>query len=86
MIDGMFVTSYVPTSTNDDTPELNEVFETMFQEPQNLTLESSIVAFDTAISNSSLPSSIPVLSSRSALRSLVETSYALADKIGLKAI
>ena len=32
MIDGMFVTSYVPKSTDDDTPELNEVFETMFQE------------------------------------------------------
>ncbi len=62
MIDGMFVTSYVPTSTDDDTPELNEVFEAMFQELQNLTPESSMAAFDSAISNSSLPSSIPVLS------------------------
>ena len=40
MIDGMFVTSYVPTSTDDDTPELSCVFETMFQELQKLTLES----------------------------------------------
>ena len=86
MIDGMFVTSYVPTSTDGDTPEVNDVFETMFQELQNLTPESSMVTFDTAISNSSLPSSIPVVSSRSALRSLVETSYALADKIGPEAI
>ena len=86
MIDGMFVTSYVPTSTDGDTPEVNDVFETMFQELQNLTPESSMVAFDRAISNSSLPSSIPVVSSRSALRSLVETSYVLADKIGQEEI
>jgi len=89
IVDGMYCSDFVPECDESGTnhAEVNATFEAMFQQLQNVTSEESSQLFSAAISDAELPkmhasgTSVPV-SARNALRSLVDTSYILADKVG----
>ena len=86
IVDGMYCSDFVPDLEESGTnnAEVNATFEAMFQDLQNVTSKESSQLFSAAVSDAELPkaSSASVLSARNALRSLVDTSYFLADRVG----
>jgi hypothetical protein len=87
----MYCSDFIPDFDESGTKheEVNATFEAMFQELQNVTSNQSSQFFSAAVSDAQLPqvpqasrSSASVVSARNALRSLVDTSYFLADRVG----
>lgn len=80
-IDGMFCSTFTPSSMNGGQAELDEIFQQMFDEMQNVHTPATDILFENAISNSALPE-VASVGARAALRPLMETTFVLADKVG----
>ena len=83
VIDGMYVSTFTPASQNEGDDSLEDMFETMFQELHGATSDSVDLMFQQSAENYDLPSAAKRgISSRDTLRSIVETSYCIADRLG----
>ena len=82
-IEGMHCFTHTPLASNVEEEELEKVFTEMFDELQASTPDEFVHVFNTSLNNSDLPTTgSRAVGSRSSLRSVVNTAYDLADKLG----
>ena len=87
VIDGMYVSTFTPASQDQGNDSLDDMFETMFQELHDTTSDSVDLMFQQSAENYDLPSGVKKgISSRDILRSIVDTSYCVADRLGDRGI
>ena len=82
-IDGLFSSTFTPSmddpNNNDD---VNDIFQEMVYDIQQDTSVASEVLFNTSVENHAIPDTMAGVNTRTAMRSLVDTSFELADRIG----
>jgi hypothetical protein len=81
-MDGMHCSTFSPTNNNMSNDELNDPFKEKVTELQNVISDSSDVMFDESATNFSIPNNVQGTTARNAMRSLVNTGYELADRLG----
>jgi hypothetical protein len=83
-IDGMYCSNYSPQPTEGELEsDLNPIFEQMFKELQESTPNDTNDLFDLSMTDSSLPPCVTTnISSRQKLKAIVNTAFALSDRIG----
>ena len=84
----MYCSNYSPTPNGgDQNLDLNPVFEQMFRELQESTAPDTEDLFDLSMSDSCLQAGISGnISSRQKLKAIVNTAFALSDRIGHEGI
>jgi hypothetical protein len=82
--DGMYCSNYSPQPTGGELEsDLNPIFEQMFKELQESTPNNTNDLFDLSMTDSSLPPGVTAnISSRQKLKAIVNTAFALSDRIG----
>ena len=82
-IDGMFISTFTP---NTDSEDLDQLFESMLEELQSMTTPSAQAMFDESVFNYAIPEVVQGVCARNMMRSIVDTGYALADRLGVDGI
>ena len=85
-IDGMFISTFTPNTDDRSSDDLNELFESMVDELQYMTTPSGDAMFDKSVFNSSIREVVQGVCARNMIRSIVDTSYALADRLGVDGV
>ena len=86
VVDGMYSSTYTPPHDGIDS-EMELIFDQMFTEIQGHTSKDTEDAFELSLSNSCLPKTASHnVSSRQKLKCLVNTAFALSDKIGQEGV
>ena len=85
-IDGTFISTFTPNIDGRSSDDLDELFESMVDELQSMTAPSADTMFDESVFNLSIPEVVQGVCARNMMRSIVDTSYALADRLGVDGV
>ena len=89
IIDGMFSTTYTPSTQemdgNQRNADLDDLFQDMFEQMQSSSTGQCEAAFEDAVQNYAIPESVSV-GARVAVKSQIDSAYDLADKLGQDAV
>ena len=75
----MDTSTFTPNTDGRSSEDLDQLFESMFEELQSMTTPSAEAMFDESVFDFSISNMVEGVCARNMMRSIVDTSYALAD-------